>query len=44
MWINSEPLDPAGLRGSIVLVNFWTLTCINRLRRECPWRGAAVRA
>ena len=33
-WINSEPLDPAGLRGSVVLVNFWTLTCINWLRQE----------
>jgi hypothetical protein len=25
-WLNSEPLDPAGLRGRVVLVNFWTLT------------------
>ena len=33
-WINSEPLGPAGLRGSVVLVNFWTLTCINWLRQE----------
>ena len=33
-WLNSEPLDPAGLRGSVVLVNFWTLTCINWLRQE----------
>jgi len=33
-WINSEPLDPAGLRGRVVLVNFWTLTCINWLRQE----------
>jgi hypothetical protein len=33
-WINSEPLDPVGLRGSVVLVNFWTLTCINWLRQE----------
>jgi thiol-disulfide isomerase/thioredoxin len=35
-WLNSEPLDPAGLRGRVVLVNFWTLTCINWLRQE-PW-------
>jgi hypothetical protein len=35
-WLNTEPLDPAGLRGSVVLVNFWTLTCINWLRQE-PW-------
>jgi thiol-disulfide isomerase/thioredoxin len=33
-WINSEPLDPAGLRGQVVLVDFWTLTCINWLRQE----------
>jgi thiol-disulfide isomerase/thioredoxin len=33
-WINSEPLDPVGLRGHVVLVNFWTLTCINWLRQE----------
>ena len=33
-WINSEPLDPAGLRGQVVLANFWTWTCINWLRQE----------
>jgi thiol-disulfide isomerase/thioredoxin len=33
-WLNSEPLEPAGLRGQVVLVNFWTLTCINWLRQE----------
>ena len=33
-WLNSEPLIPAGLRGNVVLVNFWTLTCINWLRQE----------
>jgi thiol-disulfide isomerase/thioredoxin len=33
-WLDSEPLDPAGLRGRVVLVNFWTLTCINWLRQE----------
>ena len=33
-WLNSEPLGPAGLRGRVVLVNFWTLTCINWLRQE----------
>src|SRR2546428_4152051 len=33
-WLNSEPLDPSGLRGQVVLVNFWTLTCINWLRTE----------
>jgi thiol-disulfide isomerase/thioredoxin len=33
-WLNSEPLDPAGLRGHVVVVDFWTLTCINWLRTE----------
>jgi thiol-disulfide isomerase/thioredoxin len=33
-WLNSEPLGPAELRGGVVLVNFWTLTCINWLRQE----------
>jgi thiol-disulfide isomerase/thioredoxin len=33
-WLNSEPLGPAGLRGRVVLVNFWTWTCINWLRQE----------
>jgi hypothetical protein len=33
-WLNSEPLCPAELRGHVVLVNFWTLTCINWLRQE----------
>jgi thiol-disulfide isomerase/thioredoxin len=33
-WLNSEPLGPAELRGHVVLVDFWTLTCINWLRAE----------
>ena len=33
-WLNSEPLSRAELRGHVVLVNFWTLTCINWLRTE----------
>ena len=33
-WLNSEPLGPAELLGYVVLVNFWTLTCINWLRQE----------
>ena len=31
-WLNSEPLSPEGLRGNVVLVDFWTYTCINWLR------------
>jgi thiol-disulfide isomerase/thioredoxin len=33
-WLNSEPLGLPELRGRVVLVNFWTLTCINWLRQE----------
>jgi thiol-disulfide isomerase/thioredoxin len=33
-WLNSGPLGPAELRGHVVLVNFWTWTCINWLRQE----------
>jgi thiol-disulfide isomerase/thioredoxin len=32
-WLNSEPLTPAGLRGKVVLVGFWTYTCVNWLRQ-----------
>ncbi len=38
LWLNtagSKPLTMAGLRGKVVLVNFWTYTCINCLR-ELP--------
>ena len=31
-WLNSPPLTPDGLRGKVVLVDFWTYTCINWLR------------
>jgi thiol-disulfide isomerase/thioredoxin len=31
-WLNSEPLTAADLRGRVVLVQFWTFTCINWLR------------
>lgn len=31
-WLNSSPLTPTGLLGKVVLVNFWTYTCINWLR------------
>jgi thiol-disulfide isomerase/thioredoxin len=42
-WLNSEPLGPAELRGRVVLVYFWTLTCINWLRQE-PYVRAWSRA
>ncbi len=31
-WLNSEPLTLAGLRGRVVLIDFWTYSCINCLR------------
>jgi thiol-disulfide isomerase/thioredoxin len=31
-WLNSQPLSAAGLRGNVVLISFWTYTCINWLR------------
>ena len=33
-WLNIEALGPAELLGHVVLVNFWTWTCINWLRQE----------
>jgi thiol-disulfide isomerase/thioredoxin len=35
-WLNSQPLAVAELRGTVVLVNFWTYTCIN-WRRTLPY-------
>src|SRR5580692_7171750 len=31
-WLNSPPLSAEGLRGKVVLVDFWTYSCINCLR------------
>ena len=31
-WLNSSPLDDSMLRGKVVLVDFWTYSCINCLR------------
>jgi thiol-disulfide isomerase/thioredoxin len=31
-WLNSPPLTAVGLRGQVVVVDFWTYTCINWLR------------
>jgi cytochrome c biogenesis protein CcdA/thiol-disulfide isomerase/thioredoxin len=42
-WINSAPLTIQGLRGKVVLVDFWTYSCINCLRTlphlEAWWRA-----
>ena len=35
-WINSPPLDANALRGKVVVVDFWTYTCINWMR-TAPW-------
>jgi thiol-disulfide isomerase/thioredoxin len=31
-WLNSEPLEPEGLRGKVVLTQFCTYSCVNWLR------------
>ena len=42
-WLNSTPLSAKSLRGKVVLVNFWTYSCINSLR-ELPYiAGWAVK-
>ena len=48
-WLNSEPLTPERLRGRIVLVDFWTYTCVNWLRTlpyvrawAAKYRGAGL--
>jgi hypothetical protein len=38
-WLNSQPLTPAGLRGGVVVVQFWTYTCINWLRTQAYFRA-----
>jgi hypothetical protein len=44
-WLNSPPLTTAGLRGQVVLVDFWTYTCVNWLRTPAlpPGLGREVR-
>ena len=32
VWLNSEPLTAEGLRGRVVLVDFWTYSCVNWIR------------
>jgi len=31
-WLNSEPLTMASLKGKVVLIDFWTYSCINCIR------------
>lgn len=31
-WLNSDPLTLSGLQGKVVLIDFWTYTCINCIR------------
>ena len=31
-WLNSQPLTMAGLKGKVVLIDFWTYSCINCIR------------
>src|SRR5882724_320690 len=38
-WLNSAPLSSKALRGKVVVVNFWTYSCINSLR-ELPYMKA----
>jgi thiol-disulfide isomerase/thioredoxin len=38
-WLNSPPVSNKALRGKVVLVNFWTYSCINSLR-ELPYTKA----
>jgi thiol-disulfide isomerase/thioredoxin len=38
-WLNSQPLSSADLRGKVVLIDFWTYTCIN-WRRTLPYLRA----
>ena len=35
-WLNSQPLTAADLRGKVVVIDFWTYTCIN-WRRTLPY-------
>ena len=42
-WLNSEPLTPRGLRGKVVVVQFWTYTCINWLRTQAYYRAWSQR-
>ena len=42
-WLNSAPVNNRSLRGKVVLVNFWTYTCINSLRALPYVKGWATK-
>ena len=42
-WINTQPLTPSGLLGRVVVVQFWTYTCINWLRTQAYYRAWSQR-
>ena len=42
-WLNSQPLTPSGVRGHVVVVQFWTYTCINWLRTQAYFRAWSQR-
>jgi thiol-disulfide isomerase/thioredoxin len=42
-WLNSAALNRKSLRGKVVLVNFWTYTCINSLRPQPYIKGWATK-
>ncbi|MGR6800547.1 redoxin family protein, partial [Aeromonas veronii] len=31
-WLNSQPLSVSALKGKVILVDFWTYSCINCIR------------
>jgi thiol-disulfide isomerase/thioredoxin len=40
-WLNSRPLTAADVRGRVVVIDFWTFTCVNWIR-TAPYRRAWV--
>jgi thiol-disulfide isomerase/thioredoxin len=42
-WLNAQPMSARGLRGSVILVNFWTFSCINSIRVLPYLRAWAVK-
>jgi thiol-disulfide isomerase/thioredoxin len=41
LWLNTVPLRAEDLTGKVVLVNFWTYSCINSLR-VCPETSCGI--